>query len=74
MIAEYDGGADQTDWDPGNLEMSYIPGLAQVPGANPATGAYAYFASDHLGTVRGVYNQSKVLMASMEYTPYGKPY
>ena len=67
------GGANQLDWDPGDLAMTYVPGLAQVPGTNPATGAYGYFAADHLGSTRGVYNQSKAMTAALEYAPYGEP-
>ena len=48
--------------------------LADVAGTNPATGAYRYYASDHLGSTRGLYDGSKSALGSYEYTPYGEVY
>ena len=48
--------------------------LADVAGTNPATGAYRYYGSDHLGSTRGLYDGSKSALGSYEYTPYGEVY
>jgi len=48
--------------------------LGDVAGTNPATGAYRYYASDHLGSTRGLYDGSKSALGSYEYTPYGEVY
>ena len=48
--------------------------LGDVAGTNPATGAYRYYVSDHLGSTRGLYDGSKSALGSYEYTPYGEVY
>ncbi len=48
--------------------------LADVAGTNPATGAYRYYFSDHLGSTRGLYDGSKSALGGYEYTPYGEVY
>ena len=48
--------------------------LGDVAGTNPATGAYRYYASDHLGSTRGLYDGSKSALGSYEYSPYGEVY
>jgi len=55
-----------------NAEVSTLLGM--VSGSNPSTGTYAYFAHDHLGSVRGVYDASKALTGHYAYTPYGSMY
>ncbi len=73
----------------GTLTNMYIGHLAEVPGSNPATGAWgrenggqsrlrSFVAS--LGTVpgfrstRALFDQSKAQVAGYEYTPYGELY
>ncbi len=48
--------------------------LGDVAGTSPATGAYRYYGSDHLGSTRGLYDGSKSALGSYEYTPYGEVY
>ena len=48
--------------------------LADVAGTNPATGAYRYYFSDHLGSTRALYDGSKSALGSYEYTPHGEVY
>ena len=56
----------------GNLTRTYVGRTsAHVDGTNPATGAYTYYTQDHLGSVRALYDQSKNLQGSREYSPYG---
>jgi len=63
-----------SDWDIEGLSMTYIPGLAEVPGTDPSTGSYRYYMGDHLGSVRGIRAQDKSSLASYEYMPYGEAY
>jgi len=72
VIQEY-ADAD-SDWDIEGLSMTYIPGLAEVPGTDPSTGGYRYYMGDHLGSVRGIRAQDKSSLASYEYMPYGEAY
>jgi len=53
-------------------EVSMLLGM--VSGSNPSTGAYAYFAYDHLGSVRAVYDANKTATGDYDYTPYGSIY
>ena len=46
-------------------------GLAELMGANPATGQARYLTHDHLGSTREVYDQSKNSLSGFSYTPYG---
>jgi RHS repeat-associated protein len=55
-----------------NAEVATLLGM--VSGSNPSTGAYAYFAHDHLGSVGSVYDASKTLTGDYAYTPYGSIY
>jgi|GEM_PF-2560804 RHS repeat-associated protein len=48
--------------------------LSDVAGANPATGAYRYYVSDHLGSTRGLYDGGKSALGGYEYSPYGELY
>ncbi len=48
--------------------------LGDVAGTNPATGAYRYYVTDHLGSTRGVYDGSTSALGSYEYSPYGELY
>ncbi len=48
--------------------------LSDVAGANPATGAYRYYVSDHLGSTRGLYDDGKSALGGYEYSPYGELY
>jgi len=73
MIAEYESGVGGL-WDIGDLANTFIPGLAEVPGTNPATGDYRYYSTDHLGTVKGIRSQSQGTLAAYDYSPYGEPY
>jgi RHS repeat-associated protein len=55
-----------------NAEVATLLGM--VSGSNPSTGTYAYFAHDHLGSVRAVYDADKALTGDYDYTPYGSIY
>ncbi len=48
--------------------------LGDAAGANPATGAYRYYVSDHLGSTRGLYDGGKSALGGYEYSPYGELY
>ncbi len=48
--------------------------LADVAGMNPATGAYRYYASDHLGSTRGLYDGGTSALGNYEYSSYGELY
>ena len=75
---------DDADGSSGDLARTYISAgdtmqqveatLADVDGTDPATGDYRYYALDHLGSVRGLYDQAKSAVASAEYEPYGAVY
>ncbi len=52
----------------------YIGHLAEVPGSNPATGAYRYYATDLIRSTRALFDQSKAQVAGYKYTPYGELY
>ncbi|NIR43622.1 MAG: hypothetical protein GWN83_06395 [Gemmatimonadetes bacterium] len=42
------------------LDKTYVPGLAEVVGTDPATnGAFRYLTHDHLGSTRGVFDANK---------------
>jgi RHS repeat-associated protein len=56
----------------GALVKTYIGGMAEIAGSNPATGAYSYYMRDNLGSTRAVYNQAEVSVAGFDYTPYGQ--
>ncbi|MBI1319877.1 MAG: hypothetical protein GC168_13185 [Candidatus Hydrogenedens sp.] len=73
LIGEYESG-DYTVWDVGALEKWYQGKAAHVDGSNPASGAYNYYAHDHLGSPRGIYSQTQAVIATQEYTPYGTQY
>ena len=69
VLAEYAGAGGMTI---GARSETYVPGLAQIPGSNPSTGAYQYLLADHLGSVREVQDQSQDVLARYAYTPYGE--
>jgi RHS repeat-associated protein len=48
--------------------------LADLAGATPSTGTARYYATDHLGSTRSVWNASKVAVGTYEFTPYGVEY
>jgi len=80
LIGEYESD-DFTAWDVGALEKHYtfLPSskgtqLSHVDGSAPASGAYNYYAHDHLGSPRGVYSQAQAVVATQEFTPYGSHY
>jgi Rhs family protein len=50
------------------------PMLADVAGGNPASGAYRYYALDHLGSTIGLYDGAKARTSALAYTPYGAAY
>jgi RHS repeat-associated protein len=58
----------------GALVKTYVGGMAEIAGSNPATGAYSYYMTDNLGSPRAVYDGSKALAAVFDYTPYGQAY
>ena len=59
----------------GNLTRAYVGrNAAHVDGSDPSTGTWRYYAHDHLGSSRGIYNADKTLYAAVEYTPYGEIY
>jgi len=71
-IAEYAGTPGS--WTFGAQTSTYIPGLAEIPGADASTGAYRYIYADHLGSVRSLRDQGKSTLAAYEYDPYGGVY
>jgi RHS repeat-associated protein len=48
--------------------------MAHVDGTSPSTGAYNYYAHDHLGSTRALFDASKALAASYAYSAYGEDY
>ncbi len=52
----------------------YIGHMAEIPGSNPAAGAYRYYATDLIRSTRALFDQSKAQVAGYEYTPYGELY
>ena len=58
----------------GTLQRTYVGHAAHVDGTSPSTGAYEYYAHDRLGSTRSLYNQSKVLVGTLEYSPFGEEY
>ena len=46
--------------------------LAEIGGANPATGTTRHFAHDHLGSLRTAWGADRTLRARAEYLPYGE--
>ena len=58
--------------------MTYVPGMAEIPGADAvASGAasvYRCMYTDRLGSVRVVRDQNKLQKASYDYDPYGGRY
>jgi len=73
LIAEYENGGGGV-WDFGDLRNTFVLGLGEVSGTNPATGNYRYYMTDRLGSVRGIRNESQSVLASYDYSPYGEPY
>lgn len=64
VISEEDGT--------GTLTRTYIErNMAHSDGSNAASGTYAYYTRDRLGSTRSLYDQSKALAGSFEYSPYG---
>ncbi len=52
-------------------------GIEQINGDCPyllSTGTWRFYAHDHLGSTRGVYNSDKTPYAGLEHTPYGELY
>jgi len=72
VIDEYTDS--DVDWDIEGLTKTYIPGMAEIVGSNPATGAYRYYSGDHLGSVRRMRDGNKTSIATYEYDPYGGQY
>ena len=68
VVSEEDVGS------PNTLARTYIAGLAEIIGSNPATGTPRYLTPDHLGSTRGVFSGTKASLGTFEYTPYGMPY
>jgi len=58
----------------GDLTRSYVPGLGELVGANPATAALRTYTRDHLGSTRGVFDKDGNSLGTFEYTPYGGAY
>lgn len=50
------------------------PTLADVPSTSPAAGTYRNYLHDRLGSSIEMRDQSKVLLSSYEYDPYGSVY
>ena len=60
--------------DGGTLTRTYIGGAARlghVDGANPASGAYHYYAKDIILSTRSVFDGSKALAGAFEFAPFG---
>ena len=73
VLAEY---ADTGDfWDIGTMQTSYtyhgMSVLGETPGSDPSSGTYRCYLHDHLGSTRALYDDDKVLLASIEHLPYG---
>ena len=51
--------ADGAGLGDGALTRTYVGGLGDIAGSNPATGTARYYIHDHLGSTRGVFNASK---------------
>jgi RHS repeat-associated protein len=51
----------------GTLQKTYVGGMAELAGSNPATGAYSYYMTDNLGSPRAVYDGSKALAAEFDF-------
>ena len=56
----------------GDLIRTYVGG-AHLDGTTPSTGTYSYYAVDHLGSTRAIFDQSKNQIGAFNYTPYGNP-
>ena len=74
---------DDADGSSGNLTMTNVirsprtqvsATLADLDGTTPASGTARYYATDHLGSTRSVWNSSKVAVGAYEFTPYGSEY
>tara|TARA_R110001592_G_scaffold140604_3_gene361631 strand:+ start:461 stop:1360 length:900 start_codon:yes stop_codon:yes gene_type:complete len=74
---------DDADGSTGVLTMTHVlamPGaevshmLADLASTTPSTGTVRYYATDHLGSTRSVYDVAKASVGSYEYTPYGDEY
>ena len=73
VLAEY---ADTGDfWDIGTMQTSYshhgMSVLGETPGSDPSSGTYRCYLHDHLGSTRALYDDDKVILASVEHLPYG---
>jgi len=71
MVNQYDDPDDDYDINDGTLELTYVKGLAEITGSDPASGTYRYYSKDHLGSIRSVRAEDKSSLASFEYKPYG---
>jgi len=75
VLNEEDALGDLTRTHVVDSPLAEVAGvLADVAGTNPATGAYRYYFSDHLGSTRALYDGSKSALGGYEYTPYGEVY
>ena len=68
VVSEEDVGT------PNTLARTYVAGLAEIIGSNPATGTPRYLTHDHLGSTRGVFDGTKASLGTFEYTPYGNAF
>ena len=67
-VSEEAMGTSSTSGD-GDLTRAYLPGGGEIAGSDPSTGTKRYYAKEHLGSTRGVFDASKVSLASFEHTP-----
>ncbi len=62
-------------WTVGDRQRTYalvgMLALAETPGTNPSTGSYRYYAQDHLGSLRALFDGDKAWAGTAEYEPYG---
>jgi len=71
MVNQYHDTDEDWDINDGTLELTYVKGLAEITGSDPASGTYRYYSKDHLGSIRSVRAEDKSSLASFEYKPYG---
>ena len=48
--------------------------MLRCPESSPSTGSYRHYMRDHLVSIRGVYDDSKVSVGSAEFSPFGDTY
>jgi RHS repeat-associated protein len=74
---------DDADGSSGSLTMTNVvrspraqvsASLADLAGTTPSSGTARYYATDHLGSTRSVWDAAKASVGTYEFTPYGNEY